>query len=36
MHEGMFANVLEQTLQAELDQHLGHDHAERKTIEMVL
>lgn len=27
----MFADVLEQTLQAELDQHLGYDHAERRS-----
>lgn len=27
--KGMFADVLEQTLQAEMDQHLGYDHAER-------
>ena len=28
--KGMFADVLEQTLQAEMDQHLGYDHAERR------
>lgn len=27
--KGMFADVLEQTLQAEMDQHLGYDRAER-------
>lgn len=29
--KGMFADVLEQTLQAEMDQHLGYDHAERRS-----
>ena len=28
--KGMFADVLEQTLQAEMDQHLGYEHAERR------
>ena len=28
--KGMFADVLEQTLQAEMDQHLGYNHAERR------
>lgn len=27
--KGMFADVLEQVLQAEMDQHLGYDHCER-------
>ena len=27
--KGMFADVLDQTLQAEMDQHLGYDSAER-------
>ena len=31
--KGMFADVLEQTLQAEIDQHLGYDRAERTTCE---
>lgn len=29
----MFADVLEQTLRAEMDQHLGYDHAERRVDE---
>ena len=28
--KNMFADVLEQTLQAEMDQHLGYEHAERR------
>lgn len=28
--KGMFADVLEQTLQAEMDDHLGYDKAERR------
>ena len=28
--KSMFADVLEQTLQAEMDQHLGYEHAERR------
>ena len=31
--KGMFADVLEQTLQAEMDQHLGYDHSERTSCE---
>ena len=31
--KGMFADVLEQTLQAEMDNHLGYAHAERTTAE---
>ena len=31
--KGMFADVLEQTLQAEMDQHLGYDRAERTSCE---
>lgn len=31
--KGMFADVLEQTLQAEMDQHLGYNHAERRNDE---
>lgn len=31
--KGIFADVLEQTLQAEMDQHLGYDHAERRADE---
>ena len=30
--KGMFADVLEQTLQEEMDEHLGYDHAERRSI----
>ena len=28
--KNMFADILEQTLQAEMDQHLGYEHAERR------
>ena len=28
--KGMFADVLEQTLQAEMDHHLGYEHMERR------
>lgn len=31
--KGMFADVLEQTLQAEMDIQLGYDHAQRRTID---
>ncbi len=31
--KGMFTDVLEQTLQAEMDQHLGYNHAERRNDE---
>lgn len=31
--KGMFADVLEQTLQAEMDNHLGYAHAERTAVE---
>ncbi|MGX8835185.1 IS256 family transposase [Amedibacillus sp. YH-ame6] len=31
--KGMFADVLEQTLQAEMDMQLGYDHAQRRTID---
>ena len=30
--KGMFADVLEQTLQAEMDQHLGYDRAEKNIL----
>lgn len=31
--KGMFADVLEQTLQAEMDVQLGYDHAQRRTLD---
>ena len=33
--KNMFADVLEQTLQAEMDHHLGYEHAERRMMMLI-